>query len=71
MLCVCPHAVPAVQLGLSIKDMFSFCMAPASASDLRIGAALLNFATKYRCEGERGAEWGWLRGCWLGKLGSL
>ncbi|KAL4858025.1 DExH-box ATP-dependent RNA helicase DExH18 [Chlorella vulgaris] len=35
------------ELGLSIKDMFSFCMAPASASDLRIGAALLNFATKY------------------------
>ena len=36
------------QLGLSVKDMFNFCMAPASASDLRLSAALLQFATKYR-----------------------
>lgn len=35
------------ELGLSVKDMFSFCMAPASASDLRLAAALLHFATKY------------------------
>ncbi|KAI7846490.1 hypothetical protein COHA_000025 [Chlorella ohadii] len=35
------------ELGLSVKDMFNFCMAPASASDLRLSAALLQFATKY------------------------
>ena len=31
-----------------MKDMFNFCMAPANATDLRLGAALLQFATKYR-----------------------
>ena len=61
--CLHPHlpgAAPPVQesvkgaagllgaLPLSIKDMFSFCMAPASASDPRLAAALLQFATKYR-----------------------
>ncbi|KAL4443033.1 hypothetical protein ABPG77_008524 [Micractinium sp. CCAP 211/92] len=35
------------KLPLSVKDMFTFCMAPASATDLRLGAALLHFATKY------------------------
>ncbi|PRW56167.1 ATP-dependent RNA helicase mitochondrial [Chlorella sorokiniana] len=35
------------ELGLSVKDMFNFCMAPASAYDLRLSAALLQFATKY------------------------
>ncbi len=53
------HRVPqphpsSVQLGLSVKDMFNFCMAPASASDLRLSAALLQFATKYRW----GSGWG-------------
>ncbi len=27
--------------------MYNFCMAPASATDLRLGAALLHFAGKY------------------------
>ncbi|PSC71656.1 ATP-dependent RNA helicase mitochondrial [Micractinium conductrix] len=35
------------KLELSIRDMFSFCMAPASATDPKLGAALLHFATKY------------------------
>jgi ATP-dependent RNA helicase SUPV3L1/SUV3 len=30
--------------GLSLRDTYTFCMAPASASDLRIAAALLHFA---------------------------
>lgn len=55
------------QLGLSVKDMFNFCMAPASAADLRLSAALLQFATKYRCGALRvqapDAEgWNWLAG---------
>ena len=33
--------------GLSIKDMYSFCMAPASSTDLRIQAAMLQFASRY------------------------
>lgn len=33
--------------GLSMKDLYSFCMAPASTSDLRIRSALLYFAKKY------------------------
>lgn len=33
--------------GLSMKDLYSFCMAPASTSDLRIRAAILYFAKKY------------------------
>ena len=51
------------QLELSIRDMFSFCMAPASATDPKLGAALLHFATKYR--------WGLLRrrGWQVGRLG--
>ena len=32
--------------GLSIKDMYSFCMAPASSTDLRIQAALWQFASR-------------------------
>lgn len=43
-----PPLPPTLQLPLSVKDMFTFCMAPASATDLRLGAALLHFATKYR-----------------------
>ena len=42
-----PFCLPS-QLPLSVKDMFNFCMAPANATDLRLGAALLQFATKYR-----------------------
>ena len=34
--------------GLSIKDMYSFCMAPASSNDLRIQAAMWQFASRYR-----------------------
>lgn len=33
--------------GLSIKDMYSFCMAPASSNDLRIQAAMWQFASRY------------------------
>ncbi|WPT13716.1 ATP-dependent RNA helicase SUV3L [Picochlorum sp. SENEW3] len=33
--------------GLSMKDLYSFCMAPASTGDLRIRAAILYFAKKY------------------------
>lgn len=33
--------------GLSIKDMYSFCMAPASSNDLRIQAAMWQFAGRY------------------------
>lgn len=33
--------------GLSMHDMYSFCMAPASSKDLRIMASLLHFAKKY------------------------
>lgn len=50
---------PSLQLGLSVKDMFSFCMAPASASDLRLAAALLHFATKYRCAAVLPGWWWW------------
>jgi len=32
--------------GLSIKDMYSFCMAPASSTDLRIQSALWQFASR-------------------------
>ena len=32
--------------GLSIEDMYSFCMAPASSTDLRIQAALWQFASR-------------------------
>lgn len=49
---------PLVQLGLSVKDMFNFCMAPASASDLRLSAALLQFATKFRWVWVCGLGWG-------------
>ena len=54
-------ATRPLQLNLSVKDMFSFCMAPASASDLRLAAALLQFATKFRWGGRagRGAGTGW------------
>ena len=55
------------QLGLSVKDMFNFCMSPASAADLRLSAALLQFATKYRCgalcvRAPDGEGWHWLAG---------
>ena len=33
--------------GLSMHDMYSFCMAPASSKDLRIMASLLHFAKRY------------------------
>jgi len=33
--------------GLSMHDMYSFCMAPASSKDLRIMASLLHFSKKY------------------------
>jgi len=33
--------------GLSLKDLYLFCMAPASSSDLRIHAAMLHFAKRY------------------------
>lgn len=33
--------------GLSMEDLYSFCMAPASTTDLRIAAAMLHFAKKY------------------------
>lgn len=32
---------------LGLKDMYSFCTAPASATDPRLGAALLQFAARY------------------------
>ncbi len=32
---------------LSLKDRYDFCMAPANASDPRMAAALLQFATRY------------------------
>ena len=33
--------------GMSLKDLYSWCMAPASTTDLRISAAMLHFAKKY------------------------
>lgn len=33
--------------GLSLKDLYLFCMAPASTTDLRINAAMLHFAKRY------------------------
>lgn len=33
--------------GLSLKDLYLFCMAPASTVDLRISAAMLHFAKRY------------------------
>ena len=32
---------------LALRDMYNFCMAPASARDPRLAAALLHFAEKY------------------------
>lgn len=33
--------------GLSLKDLYLFCMAPASTTDLRINAAMLHFAKRF------------------------
>jgi hypothetical protein len=36
---------------LSLRDAYTFCVAPASASDLRVAAALLHFARRYAAGG--------------------
>eukprot|EP00887_Chlorella_sp_A99_P002877 scaffold6.g2877.t1 len=43
----CRAAALLDRVPLGLKDMYSFCTAPASATDPRLGAALLQFAARY------------------------